>query len=99
MDNRTMQEKVDRFEDICFRLRDLYEKKNKDYGDSFSKSFQDWGLPMSCIRLTDKLNRLSSFARNADIQVKDESVVDTLMDLANYSIMTIMELEGGNKDE
>ena len=74
-------------------------RKNKDYGDSFSKSFQDWGLPMSCIRLTDKLNRLSSFAKNADIQIKDESVVDTLMDLANYSIMTIMELEGGNKDE
>lgn len=99
MDDKILQKKVNKFEDICFRLRDLYEKKNKDYGDSFSKSFQDWGLPMSCIRLTDKLNRLSSFAKKADMQITDESAIDTLMDLANYSIMTILELEEENKNE
>ena len=48
---------------------------------------------MAAIRLSDKLNRLSSFAKGQDMKVKDEAVEDTLMDLANYSIMTLIELQ------
>lgn len=91
------QKKVNAFEDVTIIMRNLYEKKNMDYGDSFSKSFAKWGLPMSCIRLGDKLNRLESFAKGKEMQVTDESVVDTLMDLANYAIMTIVEIQ--NKQE
>lgn len=85
--------KVNTFEDVTINLRGLYDKKNRDYSDSFGKSFEEWGLPMVCIRLNDKLNRLSSFAKNQEMQVKDESVRDTLMDLANYAIMTLVEME------
>lgn len=85
-------EKVNMFEDITVEMRNLYDKKNRDYGDSFSQSFRKWGLPMSCIRLGDKLNRLDSFAMNTSMQVTDESVEDTLVDLANYAIMTLMEI-------
>ena len=91
------QAKVNAFEDVTIALRNLYDAKNRDYGDSFGKSFEEWGLPMSCIRLGDKLNRLESFAKGKEIQVADESVVDTLMDLANYAIMTIIEIQ--NKQE
>lgn len=91
------QEKVNKFEDVTLVLRNLYDKKNRDYGDVFSKSFDEWGLPMVCIRLTDKLNRLKSFAKNQEILVKDERVEDTLMDLANYAIMALIEL--GSKGE
>ena len=87
------QHKVNTFEDITIRLRNLYEAKNRDYNDSFGQSFQKWGLPMSCIRLGDKLNRLESFALTEEMQVKDESVRDTLMDMANYAIMTLIELD------
>lgn len=93
------QLKVNAFEDVTIRLRNLYEAKNRDYGDSFSKSFQEWGLPMSCIRLSDKLNRLSSFAKNQEMLVKDESIRDTLMDLANYAIMTLVELDAQVSDK
>lgn len=86
------QRKVNAFEDVTIALRNLYEKKNRDYNDSFGQSFQKWGLPMSCIRLGDKLNRLESFAQQKEMQVQDESVKDTLMDLANYAIMTLVEL-------
>jgi hypothetical protein len=49
---------------------------------------------MSCIRLEDKLNRLKALTiKNQSQQVKDESVEDTLMDLANYAIMTVIELQ------
>lgn len=47
---------------------------------------------MPCIRLDDKLNRLKSLAKNP-AQVRDESIRDTLLDLANYAIMTVIEME------
>ena len=93
------QQKVNAFEDITINLRNLYDAKNRDYGDSFGQSFQKWGLPMSCIRLGDKLNRLESFAQKKDMQVDDESVEDTLMDMANYAIMTLVELNMRKKKE
>lgn len=93
------QMKVNVFEDITIELRDLYDAKNRDYGDSFGQSFRKWGLPMSCIRLGDKLNRLESFAQKKDMLVNDESVEDTLRDLANYAIMTMIELLMAKKEE
>lgn len=85
--------KIEKHAKICDEMNKLYEQKNKDYGDSFSKSFEEYGLTMPCIRLEDKLNRLKSFNKNGSLQVKDESIVDTLKDLANYAIMTVIEIE------
>lgn len=84
--------KIEKHKKICDNLNDLYKAKNQDYGDSFSKSYKEYGLTMSLIRLEDKLNRLKSLNKNGNAQVKDESIQDTLMDLANYSIMTLIEL-------
>lgn len=87
------QNKVNAFEDVTLELRNIYDAKNRDYGDSFSKSFEEEGMAMVRIRLGDKFNRLKNLTRGAEQQVKDESVRDTLMDLANYAIMTVMELD------
>jgi rRNA-processing protein FCF1 len=76
---------------ICEELNKLYERKNHDYGDSFGKSYDEYGMAMPCIRLEDKLNRLKALTRNGDQQVADESIEDTLLDLANYAIMTVVE--------
>ena len=89
--------KIEIHKNICDSLNDLYKKKNQDYGDSFGKSYKEYGLTMSLIRLEDKLNRLKSLNKNGNAQVKDESIQDTLMDLANYAIMTIVELIWGVK--
>lgn len=87
-------DKVQRHKEICNYLTALYETKNKDYGDSFAKSFNEYGMTMSCIRLEDKLNRLKALTiKKQDQQVMDESIEDTLMDLANYAIMTAIELK------
>lgn len=83
--------KVQMHADICQSLNALYERKNADYGDSFAKSFEEYGLAAPCIRLEDKLNRLKSL-RKRPAQVKDESIEDTLLDLANYAIMTLVEM-------
>ena len=90
--------KIERHSAICSELNVLYERKNHDYGDSFGKSYVEWGLPMVCIRLDDKLNRLKSFAKGSKQMVSDESIDDTLMDLANYAIMTLVERRNANGD-
>ena len=77
---------------ICTELTELYRKKNHDYGDSFHQSYEEFGLTMAAIRLDDKLNRFKTLIK-AEGEVKDESIRDTLIDLANYSILTIMEID------
>lgn len=86
--------KVEQFREICEKMARLYERKNADYGDSFHKTFELEGLAMSRIRLMDKLNRFCSITRKGSSEVNDESAIDTLIDLANYAVMTIMEMEG-----
>ena len=83
--------KAEMHKTICAELTALYERKNHDYGDSFGKSYAEYGMAMPCIRLEDKLNRLKSLTRT-ERHVNDESIEDTLMDLANYAIMTLVEM-------
>ena len=87
-----MSDNVKAHERICDELNQLYERKNHDYGGSFHLTYQKWGLPMAAIRLEDKLQRFETLIK-AEKKVKDESIRDTLIDLANYSIMTVMELD------
>lgn len=84
---------VDKHDEICKRLNEIYEKKNKDYDDSFHQTFLEEGMAMPRIRLGDKYRRFCTLTRSDEQSVKDESIVDTLLDLANYAIMTVMELE------
>lgn len=88
----TATDKVTAHAKICNALTNLYAAKNADYGDSFGKGYREYGMVMPCIRLEDKLNRIKSL-RGRHAQVQDESLRDTLMDLANYAIMTILELD------
>ena len=53
---------------------------------------------MSRIRLGDKFSRFKTLSRGADQKVNDESIRDTLIDLANYAIMTVLEMEVENDD-
>lgn len=92
--NDSYNENVRNHEKICKYLNDLYARKNKDYGNSFSETFAEEGFAMPRIRLTDKLKRFKSLSRGNEQQVTDESICDTLIDLANYAIMTIMEIDG-----
>lgn len=85
--------------ELCMGLNKTYEAKNRDYGDSFHLSFVEEGPAMARIRLTDKLNRFKTLTRSPESQsVNDESIIDTLLDLANYAIMTVMELDKEKPD-
>jgi len=83
--------KIQKHLGICEKLTLMYVDKNADYGDSFGDTFNKLGLISAVTRITDKTNRLQSLCVNKQ-KVKDESIKDTLMDLANYAIMTLIEL-------
>lgn len=94
-----MNEKVQQHAAICNELNALYTRKNADYGDAFHISFLDEGMAMPRIRLGDKLSRFKQLTRSGIQCVKDESVRDTLIDLANYAIMTVMEIDNQKAKE
>lgn len=90
--------KVQRHAEICKEINRLYEQKNHDYGDSFHQTFVEEGMAMARIRLGDKFNRFKTLSRGGDQKVNDESIRDTLIDLANYAIMTVLEMEVAEHD-
>lgn len=86
-------DKLQRFKEITESLCNLYEKKNRAYGDSFGSTFQKLGIISAVTRISDKYNRLCNLATNPDIDNLGESLEDTLKDLASYAIMTLIELK------
>src|SRR5574344_1654699 len=85
--------KTYKLERLTEQLIETYKAKNKDYGDSFADSFREFGITSAVVRMNDKMNRIKSLSKGEDRQVKDESLSDSLMDLANYALMTVIELE------
>lgn len=71
---------------------ELFEKKNKDYGDAFA----NYGSIGVLVRIGDKIQRLISISQNEIRCVSDESLRDTLIDLHNYSAMAIMLMDEKN---
>jgi len=75
----------------------LSEKKNADYSGDDDNTFGNFeaveklGICSVEIgfltRMTDKMKRIIGYVNNESLEVNDESIKDTLQDLANYSIL------------
>ena len=87
-----LTESVEKFTEITSNMAKTYAAKNHDYGNSFEQSLDKFGLVASVVRLGDKMNRIESLTKK-EAQVKDESIKDTLLDMANYAIMTVMWMD------
>ena len=87
-----MTDNEKRFRQKIEKLAKVYVAKNKDYGDSFTRSLDKRGIIASIVRMEDKMNRIDSLYDKPTTEV-DESLVDSLEDLANYAIMTAIWLE------
>ena len=87
-----LAESVEKFTEITSNMAKTYAAKNHDYGNSFEQSLDKFGLVASVVRLGDKMNRIESLTKKEAL-VKDESIKDTLLDMANYAIMTVMWMD------
>ena len=74
---------------------ETFKRKNHDYGNSFEKSLDTFGLVAGIVRMNDKFERLVSLNDpSKDAQIASESLVDTLEDLSNYAAMAACWLKG-----
>jgi len=94
-------EYIEFHKEFCQRMIDITKKKNADYAGAGDDPFNNFrhisnfvkgrGLDVVAVgfltRMSDKFSRIGSFIDNGELQVKDESVEDTLLDLANYSAL------------
>ena len=92
-ENKYDEKLVHEHRELTTLLNSLYKVKNKKYGDSFGQSIREFGYISALTRMSDKYNRLKQLIMsNQTGSDTDESLEDTLVDLANYCLMTIMEL-------
>lgn len=96
------------FLDLLDKMREVALAKSHDYaGDkdpmsNFRMSELMGIAPWKAIvvRLGDKYSRIMNFCKKESLQVKDESIIDTLLDMANYSLLCIiMYNQEKNKSE
>lgn len=81
------------FKKYTDHLAETLQSKNVAYGDSFTKSVDDYGLKVIGIRLSDKYNRVKHLVNSGELKENDESLEDTLLDMAGYSILSLKYLK------
>lgn len=85
-----------RFTELLAEIKALHEAKNADYSNDKDallcfQTSEQIGIPAykGClVRMGDKYNRACQLAKK-EANVKDETIKDTLMDLAVYSLLCI----------
>ena len=91
-------DKVQKHQELLNYLHNLYITKNHDYGDSVHDTYEKYGLTSFLVRMEDKLNRVRTLSnKNIEVQVPTEKIEDTLLDLANYAILAVLELKTEEK--
>lgn len=84
----TESAKKNPFAEYTDHLAETLENKNQDYGDSFSRSVDKFGIIAAVVRLEDKFNRLENLTANGGKEkVKDESLADTALDISGYGLL------------
>lgn len=91
------QNKVSLFRSIVKEMADTYEKKNNNYGDSFGKLFEELGAVSGLVPLYNKLHRATSLINGDENHF--ESLEDTLIDMACYAIMNVIEMRNKKEKE
>lgn len=84
---------VEQFKSLTSEMIATYSRKNRDYGNSFSRMCGEYGHTYPIIHLDEKLARIKSILLTGNNAVKGETAIDSLLDLACYSLMTIIELQ------
>ena len=86
-----LRAKIEIHKDLCEFIHNLYETENSDYGDSMHPLYEEYGLTAFLILFSIKINRIKSLMNKENANY--ESLEDSLMDLANYSLIAITEIK------
>jgi hypothetical protein len=90
-----------KFYELIEQMAELHSRKNHDYSGT-ADPLKNLRSPLRIgispfmgvlVRLQDKWSRLEQFANSGEMLVKGESVIDTLMDNAVYSLLAIILYE------
>lgn len=87
------------YEETLNELARTFFLKNERYGNSFTDTMEDYGLVSSIVRITDKFNRMTTLFQNTELGCDDEPLKDTMLDMANYLIMTVAYMREDKKEE
>ena len=103
MKELTIKTKVNEedMKDMFKNMLETFVLKNKKYGNSFEVSLDKYGSIAALTRISDKFNRIENLILSNDSGTADETVIDTLLDMANYCVMTAiyMKNSGGKNNE
>nr|DAK80361.1 MAG TPA: Nucleotide modification associated domain 1 [Caudoviricetes sp.] len=93
---------MEEYEKIVNETVKLCKRKNTDYGSSVQDTYEKFGDISYLVRITDKYNRICSLLQNGKAEVENESITDTIVDLANYCFLWAssrnLKVEGKNNE-
>lgn len=87
-----MNDILEKHKELCDRIHNTCVAKNHDYGNSASDLYNKFGLISYIVRMNDKMNRINTLIKR-EAEVKDEKITDTLLDLANYCLLAVADME------
>tara|TARA_B100001287_G_scaffold261627_1_gene250840 strand:+ start:371 stop:691 length:321 start_codon:yes stop_codon:yes gene_type:complete len=97
----------ERFYELLEEMKRTHNAKRHDYAntkDVFAnfRTCELAGIPAwkgCCVRIGDKFSRIMGFAKKEKLEVKDESIKDTLIDMANYALIALILYEESERGE
>ena len=97
----------ERFYELLNEMKKTHNAKRHDYAsteDVFAnfRTCEMAGIPAwkgCCVRIGDKFSRIMGFAKKEKLEVKDESIKDTLIDMANYALIALILYEESERGE
>jgi hypothetical protein len=103
------QEYLEYHRSCCDKMMDITTRKNHDYAGFSDDAYSNFTVVENCgiasteqgflTRMMDKISRINSFVKQGVLNVKDESIEDTLIDLANYSILMAGYIKSKKNEE
>ena len=101
---KTKNQRNPAFHSLLERIADLHDSKNHDYGEdgdalSNLRGCSRMGLHPTqgiAVRLQDKMSRIETFFSKG--KLKNESLKDSFLDMAIYSLLAIVILEEGEDE-
>lgn len=88
----TISEELELFKELTDQMNEVFAKKRMDYGQTTTETFRKFGPVSMLTRMHDKMGRLDNLLYSGSVNNVGEKVEDTLLDLANYALITILEL-------